>query len=63
MEALVFALVAILRLFKPEKKMVPEPLQFRPLDVQALKHVYNGRMESSNRPAARHESYTAQALS
>lgn len=63
MEALVFALVAIMKLFRTEEKMVPEPLQFRPFDIQALNHVYNGRVESSNRPSARHESYAAQALS
>jgi hypothetical protein len=63
MEALVFGLVAIMKLFRHEEKMVPEPLQFRPLDIQALKHVYNGRVDSSNRPSARHQSYAAQALS
>jgi hypothetical protein len=63
MEALIFGILAIMKLFKPEEKMVPEPLQFRPFDIQALKHVYNGRVESSNRPSARHESYAAQALS
>jgi hypothetical protein len=63
METLIFALVAFLKLFRREEKMVPEPLQFRPFDIQALKHVYNGRVESSNRTSARHESYAAQALS
>ncbi len=62
MEALIFGLVAIMKLFRKEEKMVPEPLQFRSLDVQALKHVYNGRV-SSNRPSARHKSYAAQAMS
>jgi hypothetical protein len=63
MEALVFALVAIIKLFRPDEKIVPEPTQFRPFDIQALKHVYKGRVDSSNRPSARHESYAAQALS
>jgi hypothetical protein len=63
MEALIFGLVAMMKLFRHEEKMVPEPPQFRPFDIQALKHVYNGRVESSNRQSARHESYAAQALS
>jgi hypothetical protein len=63
MEALVFALVAVMKLFRPAEKMVPEPQQFRPFDIQTLKLVYNGRVESSDRPSGRHESYAAQALS
>lgn len=63
MEALIFGLVAIMKLFRHEEKMVPEPLQFRPFDIQALKQVYNGRDGSSNQPSARHQSYAAQALS
>jgi hypothetical protein len=63
MEALIFALVAFIKLFRTEEKMVPEPLQFRPFDIQALKHVYNGRVASSNRPSARHKSYATQAMS
>jgi hypothetical protein len=63
MEALIFGLVAMMKLFRHEEKMVPEPLQFRPFDIQALKLVYNGRVDSSNRPSARDRSYAAQALS
>ena len=63
MEALVFGIVAIMKLFRHEEKMAPEPLQFRPFDIQTLKQVYNGRVDSSNRPSARHQSYAAQALS
>ena len=63
MEALVFGIVAIMKLFRHEEKMVPEPLQFRPFDIQTLKQVYNGRVDCSNRPSARHQSYAAQALS
>ena len=63
MEALIFGLVAIMKLFRHEEKMVSEPQQFRPFDIQTLKQVYNGRVDSSNRPSARHQSYAAQALS
>jgi hypothetical protein len=63
MEALIFGIVAIMKLFRHDEKMVPEPLQFRPFDIQTLKQVYNGRVDSSNRPSARHQSYAAQALS
>jgi len=63
MEALIFGVVAIMKLFRREEKMIPEPLQFRPFDIHALKHVYNGRVDSSDRPSGRHQSYAAQALS
>jgi hypothetical protein len=63
MEALIFGLVAIMKLFRHEEKMVPEPADFRPFDIQTLKHVYNGRVDSSNRASGRHQSYAAQALS
>jgi len=63
MEALIFGLVAIMKLFRHEEKMVPEPAEFRPFDIQTLKLVYNGRVDSSNRPSGRHQSYAAQALS
>ncbi len=62
MEALIFGVVAMIKLIRHEEQRVPEPLQFQPFDIQALKHVYNGRVDSSNRPSARHQSY-AQALS
>jgi hypothetical protein len=62
MEILVFALVAM-KLFKPKEKIVPEPHQFQPLDVQALKQVYNARVESSGRSSDRQESYAVEALS
>jgi hypothetical protein len=63
MEALVFGLVAIMKLFRHEEQMVSEPLRFQPFDIQALKHVYNGPVDSLNRLSARHQSYAAQALS
>jgi hypothetical protein len=63
MEVLVFALVAITKLYRPKEKFVPEPHQFQPLDVQALKQVYNARVESSRRSSDRPESYAVQAVS
>jgi hypothetical protein len=63
MEALVFGVVAIMKLLRHEEQMAAEPLQFQPFDIQALKHVYNGPVDSLNRPSARHQSYAAEALS
>jgi hypothetical protein len=63
MEILVFALVAISKLYRPREKAVLEPDQFQPLDIQALKQVYNGRVESARRFSDRQKSYAVQAAS
>jgi hypothetical protein len=63
MEVLVFALVAVTKLYRREEKFGHEPLQFQPFDVQALKQVYNLRAESSNRASGRQKSYAIQAVS
>ena len=63
MEVLIFAFVAMMKLYRPKEKLVPEPHQFQPFDVQTLKQVYGARVESSSRSADRRESYAVQALS
>jgi hypothetical protein len=63
MEILIFALVAVTKLCRREEKTVPETHPFQPLDVQALKQVYNARVESSRRSSGRQESYAVQAAS
>ena len=40
MEILVFALVAMTKLYRREVKLVREPHTSKALDVQALRHVY-----------------------
>jgi hypothetical protein len=63
MEILVFALIAMTKLYKRKEKIVPEPHQFQPFDVQTLKQVYNARVQSSSRSSGRQESYVIQAAS
>lgn len=61
MEILVFALVAITKLYRHEEKFVREPHTFQPLNVQALRHVYKTEEKSSGRPLDQPESYVVQA--
>jgi hypothetical protein len=63
MEILIFAFVAGLKLYRSKEKFVPETYPFQPLDVQALKQVYNNRVDSSSRLSDRRKSYAVQALS
>jgi hypothetical protein len=63
MEILTFALVAGFKIYTPEKRFIPEPYPFQPLDVQALKQVYNARFDSSNRSLVRPKPYAVQAAS
>jgi hypothetical protein len=63
MEILVFALVAMTKLYRREEKVVRESHPFQPLDVQALRHVYEIRETSSGRPSDRQESYVVQPVS
>jgi hypothetical protein len=63
MEILVFALLAVFKLYRPEEKIVREPHQFQPLDVQVLEQVYHARVESSRPSSDRRESYAVQAVS
>jgi hypothetical protein len=60
MEILVFAIVAIIKLYRHEEKFVRESHKFQPLDVQALRHVYSEE-KSSERPFDQPESYVVQA--
>jgi hypothetical protein len=63
MEILVFALVAITTLYRREEKFVREPHTFQPLDVQALRHVYEAQEKSSERPFDQSESYVIATVS
>jgi hypothetical protein len=63
MEALVFAIVALRKGYKLEEITVPEPEEFRPFDVRALKHSYQLEADSSNRPSGRQNSLVTQTAS
>jgi len=63
MEILIFAFAAGFKAYRPAEKFVPEPYPFQPLDVRALKQVYNARVDSSRRSSDRQKSYAVQALS
>jgi hypothetical protein len=63
MEALVFAIVALRKGFKLEETTVPEPAEFRPFDVRALKRSYQAEDDSSSRPSGRQNSLVTQTAS
>jgi hypothetical protein len=63
MEILTFALVAGFKIYRPEKRSVAEPYPFQPLDVYALRQVYNARFDSSNRSNVQPKPYAVQAAS
>jgi hypothetical protein len=63
MEPLVFAIVALRKGFKLEETTVPEPAEFRPFDVRALKRTYQAGADSSSRPSDRQNSLVTQIAS
>ena len=63
MEILLFAILAVFRLYSPRKNRVLEPDRFEPFDVQTLNQVYHSKVESSRRSSGRQESYAIRAVS
>jgi hypothetical protein len=63
MEPLVFAIVAMSKLYNQKESFVPEPLHFRPIDLRALKHLYQLTEESSTKTVDRQESLVTQSAS
>jgi hypothetical protein len=63
MEALVFAILAVRKGYKLEETTVPEPAEFRPFDVRALKRSYQAEDDSSSRPSDRQNSLVTQIAS
>jgi hypothetical protein len=64
MEPLVFAIVALRKGYKlQEETVVPEPAEFRPFDVRALKRSYQAEADSSSRPSDRQNSLVTQIAS
>jgi len=63
MEPLVFAIVVMRKLYNQKEIFVPEPLHFPPVDLRALKHLYEAAGDSSSRPSDRQESLVTQIAS
>lgn len=63
MEALVFALIAVSNGYMQEETFVPEPSEFQPFDLRALKNSYEAEENSSGRPSDRSKSFVAQVAS
>lgn len=63
MEALVFALIAVRNGYFVQETIVPEPAEFQPFDLRALKRSYEAEENPSNRPSGRSKSFVAQVAS
>ena len=63
MEALVFAIIAVRNGYKLQETIVPEPAEFQPFDLRALKRSYEAEKNPSNRPSGRSKSFVAQVAS
>jgi hypothetical protein len=63
MEALVFGLIAVRNGFNKPETFVPEPAEFQPFDLRALKRVHDVEDNSSSRPSDRQNSLVAQVTS
>ena len=61
METLVFGILAMRKGFK--QTVVPEPAEFRPFDLRALRRSYEGKDDSSSRPSDRMKSLVTQIAS
>jgi hypothetical protein len=62
-EALVFALVALLNLFRYEGPIPAETQTFQPLDVESLRCVYGAKERSETRSSDQNGSHLAQVVS
>jgi hypothetical protein len=63
MEALVFGILAVRKGFKRQETVVPEPAEFRPFDLRALRRSYEADDDSSGRPSDRMKSLVTQIAS
>lgn len=63
MEPLVFATIATLSGLKQKETYVPEPAEFRPFDLRALRRSYEAEDDSTSRPTDRPESLVTQIAS
>jgi hypothetical protein len=56
METVAFTLIG-----RPKETFVPEAAEFRPFDLQTLRHSYNAKDHSPIRPSDGKKSFVAQA--
>jgi hypothetical protein len=63
MEALVFGLLAVRNGYQQQETFAPEPAEFRPFDLRALKQAYDAEDNSSSRPSDRQKKLVAQIAS
>ena len=63
MEPLVFAIVALHKGYHQQETLVPEPTEFLPFDLRALKRPYGLEADSSSRPSDRQNSLVSQIAS
>jgi hypothetical protein len=63
MEIVVFALIAVRNGYQWQDAFVPEPAEFRPFVLRALKRSYDAQDDSSGRPSDRRKSLVAQVAS
>jgi hypothetical protein len=63
MEPLVFAIVALHKGYHQQETLVPEPAEFLPFDLRALKRPYGLEADSSSRPSNRQNSLVTQIAS
>jgi hypothetical protein len=61
MEALALALLALRSLCRQQETLHSEAEEFRPLDLQQLRHLYDTEEKSPSRLSDRQASYVAQA--
>ena len=63
MEALALALLALRSLYRQQETLHSEAEEFRPFDLQQLRHLSNSKDKSPSRLSDRQASYVAQAAS
>ena len=63
MEALIFALIATRNGYTQHETFVPEPAEFHPFDLRALRHLYSAEDKSPRRPSDRKKWVLAQVAS
>ena len=63
MEPLVFAIVALHKEYRQQETRIPEPAEFLPFDLRALKRPYDLEADSSSRPSDRQNSLVTQIAS
>jgi hypothetical protein len=63
MEALVFAIIAVRNGYTLQETIVPEPAEFQPFDLRALKRSYEAEENSTSRPSDRSRSFVAHVAS